>query len=105
MVKNDIVKITRPHRITVRLSDDELQKLEARAKLTGRSNVDVIRQMINKNKLSQPIMSHEDLCILVQALKDLQSQIAQNPNLQTTDIYDALDGIWSNIERAVNRIT
>lgn len=105
MLKIDTIKITRPHKVTFRLSDNELQKLEARAKLTGQSNTDVIRQLINKNKLSQPVMSHEDLCILVQALKDLQSQIAQNPNIQTIDIYEALDGIWSNIERAVNRIT
>jgi predicted DNA-binding protein len=105
LVKNNIVKITRPHRITVRLSDEEYQRLEARAKLIGQTPVDVIRQLINKNKLSQPIMSHEDLLTLVLAIKDLQQQISQNSDMQTTETYEALDGIWSCLEKAVNRIT
>lgn len=97
--------MAREKRITLRLSDNEKIKLENRAKLLAVSEADCLRQMINKQKLSQPLMSREDIFNIITELKEIQSILNQNPNLlEVNQINKNLENIWIGMEKAVNRL-
>jgi hypothetical protein len=97
--------MAREKRITLRLSEDEKIKLENRANLLGLTEADCLRQMINKQKLSQPLMSREDIFKIIIELKEIQNILNENPNLpEVNQINKNLENIWIEMEKAVNRL-
>ena len=77
-------------RINLRLSENEYLKLEQKAEALNLSIPEYLRQLIHKQKIVQPYISHQDAREIITELKTLA-------NLQKPEIISRLDKIYQDI--------
>ena len=103
-VQKDEKTTARNQRITIRLSDDERGILSARAKISGLTEADTIRQLITKIRITKPIMCYDDILLIYQAVKELQMTITSHPHTQSVDVARELSNIYQQLERALDNL-
>ena len=77
-------------RVNLRLSENDYAKLEQKAEALNISVPEYLRQLIRKQKIVSPYISHQDAQQIIVELKTLA-------NLQNPEIISRLDKIYQDI--------
>lgn len=77
-------------RVNLRLSENDYTKLAQKANALNISIPEYLRQLIKKQKIVQPYISHQDAQQIIVELKTLA-------NLQNPEIISRLDKIYQDI--------